>query len=355
MSLDPRALEEAAAHVRPAWTRERERAVGERIAEAQRRRRFGGLLFVACTLALAALALLFVRPTRGATEAGVAPAAATSPAAPLLTTSDGSSVTALSPPTRATLEESSDTRTVVRLAEGGAARFEVTPGRPRTFTVLAGDVTVTVLGTVFTVEREGATARVAVSRGRVRVAWPAGSAELAAGESGVFPREDAPVAPVAPVAAWASPETIDAPPAAAKASASATGSARSGQGVAAEDPAELLRVADEARIAGDGARAVATYRRMLAAFPRDPRAPLASFSMGRVLLEQLGRPREAALAFAAARSGQLAEDALGREIEAWTRAGDAAKARERAEEYLRLYPTGRRAKSVRKTIGISEP
>ena len=349
MSLDPRTLEEAAAHVRPAWTRERERAVGERIAEAQRRRRFGGLLFVACTLALAALAVLVVRPTRGQTHAGVTSASALLPAAPLLVTSDGSSVTALSPATRATLEESSDTRTVVRLAEGGAARFEVTPGRPRTFTVLAGDVTVTVLGTVFTVEREGATARVAVSRGRVRVAWPAGSAELAAGESGVFPREDAPVAPPT------SPQTIDARPAAAKASASATGSARSGQGVAAEDPAELLRVADEARIAGDGARAVATYRRMLVACPRAPRAPLASFSMGRVLLELLGRPREAALAFAAARSGQLAEDALGREIEAWTRAGDAAKARERAEEYLRLYPTGRRAKSVRKAAGISEP
>jgi hypothetical protein len=67
-----------------------------------------------------------------------------------------------------------------------------------------------------------------------------------------------------------------------------------------------------------------------------------------VLLDELGRPREAADAFARARAsgGPLAEDALARQVEAASRAGDMAKGRELAREYLRLFPKGRRAKAV---------
>jgi transmembrane sensor len=86
----------------------------------------------------------------------------------------------------------------------------------------------------------------------------------------------------------------------------------------------------------------------------DPRAGLASFTLGRVLLDELGRPREAADAFARARAagGPLAEDALAREVEATSRAGDTAKSRELARAYQHLYPHGRRAKAVSRFGGL---
>jgi len=50
----------------------------------------------------------------------------------------------------------------------------------------------------------------------------------------------------------------------------------------------------------------------------------AAFTLGRVLLDELGRPSEAVDAFPLARSsgGPLAEDALAREVEALSRAGE---------------------------------
>ena len=66
---------------------------------------------------------------------------------------------------------------------------------------------------------------------------------------------------------------------------------------------------------------------------------------------ELGRPREAAAAFAEARSlapqGPFAEDALAREVEALQKAGASGEARERARDYLRLYPGGRRASAIK--------
>jgi transmembrane sensor len=83
---------------------------------------------------------------------------------------------------------------------------------------------------------------------------------------------------------------------------------------------------------------------------------LAAFTLGRVLLEELGQPNEAAAAFARAEAlaprGALAQDAIAREVEAWSRAGEVSRARARAEEYLRRYPEGRRIRSVRHFGGI---
>jgi hypothetical protein len=73
-----------------------------------------------------------------------------------------------------------------------------------------------------------------------------------------------------------------------------------------------------------------------------------------VLLDELGRPREAADAFARARAagGPLAEDALAREVEATSRAGDTTRSRELAHTYQHLYPSGRRAKAVSRFGGL---
>ena len=50
----------------------------------------------------------------------------------------------------------------------------------------------------------------------------------------------------------------------------------------------------------------------------------------------------------------MAQDALAREVESWSRAGEATLARERAEAYVSLYPKGRRLGAVRRLGGLDE-
>lgn len=116
-------------------------------------------------------------------------------------------------------------------------------------------------------------------------------------------------------------------------------------------PSELLLLADVARLSRHPADAVAPLSRLLREHAGDPRAPLAAFTLGRVLLDELGRPREAAQSFLRVQEldpdGPLSQDALAREVEAWSRAGEGASAHARALQYVQKYPTGRRLRSVR--------
>src|SRR5262249_7654927 len=124
-----------------------------------------------------------------------------------------------------------------------------------------------------------------------------------------------------------------------------------------QDRAEdLLVVADVMRLSHHPEEAVAPLRKVIAEHASDPRAPLAAFTLGRVLLDEPARPREAADAFAdcqrLAPDGALAEDALAREVEAWSSAGDAVAAKLLAERYVRKYPDGHKLRSVRKLGGL---
>jgi transmembrane sensor len=127
-------------------------------------------------------------------------------------------------------------------------------------------------------------------------------------------------------------------------------------GALRDQPEELLVAADVARLSHHPSEAVAPLERLVRDHARDPRAPLAAFTLGRVLLEDLGRPHEAADAFVAvsrlAPDGPLAPDALAREVEAWSRAGETGRARARAEEYLRRFPAGSRVRSVHRYGGL---
>ena len=118
----------------------------------------------------------------------------------------------------------------------------------------------------------------------------------------------------------------------------------------------MLVAADKARISGHVEQAADLLRRLLREHRTDARAPLAAFTLGRMLLMELERPLEAAAAFAEARrlspGGPFAEDALAREVEAFSKAGATTQAHDSAEEYLRLYPEGRRAATVRVMGGI---
>jgi transmembrane sensor len=265
--------------------------------------------------------------------------------------SDGSLAIPLDVASKIEVAEESPTRIGLRLLQGHG-HFEVTPRPQRTFSVRAGDVTVTVVGTVFTVERVADRVGVAVERGTVRVDWGVGVRLLRKGESGWFP----PLVVDAPKVARHVP-SLPAPTSKSLATVHPSGDQPAPALARREQTAEeLLLVADAARLAGHPDEGALALRRLLRDHRTDPRAPLAAFTLGRMLLMELGRPREAAAAFAQVRQlsprGPFAEDALAREVEAWSQAGQSDLARERAQEYLQIYPGGRRTPSVRSMGGI---
>jgi hypothetical protein len=247
---------------------------------------------------------------------------------------DGSRIFREGPSTvlRKRLETSDDVRYEL---ESGTARFEVAPQRSRTFHVQAGPVTVKVVGTRFQLQRLDAVSRVSVTEGHVLVSWHGGSRDLRASEQGTFPPE-----PASP-----------SPPASVPKKASTTRPAATEAG-----PAALFERADRARREGTPALAVTPLRTIVDRYPDDPRATAAAFTLGRLSLDGLNQPRQAAVWFEKARllakGMPLAEDALAREVEAWNAAGDGALARRRAELYRRTYPNGARLKTVLRLGGL---
>jgi len=305
---------------------------------------------------------------------------------------DGSLATLQSPETVLEIVSASDDRIVNQLV-AGSVRFEITKRPSRLFRVQAGETAVEVLGTTFQLDREEARLRVRVTEGRVRVSWPGGRRELATGEAGTFPPADATTppglsssgegrAPVPGAVASRSPSRRPGPKpvpvvareasvavaAPSKNDAEAAPTAGPGPvpgvtGSAGTPPlagaprredalAAMLRQADEARAGGRSVDAASALRAAASGDRTDPRVPLAEFRLGRLLLEDLGKPREAAIAFAHVRelapSSALAPDALAREVQALAASGDVAAARARAREYLAKYPRGSHAVWVRR-------
>lgn len=340
------------------WTPERAELVASRVERrlGQRRR----LTRVGTGLAVAALvvgAFLWWSPREADNT---------------LRLSDGSTATPLVPRTQLVLVADARDRVVVSL-DRGAARFTVTRRPERIFRVEALPVAVEVLGTRFVVERQAETVRVTVEEGRVRILSSSGETQLGVGQSGIFPLApvaEAPpeVSPDAPPKVGPAPEPEPDVPAALAARAATDWRTPAGRGEferaypllvrgsVRDEPKDLLLAADVARLTGHTAQARTYLRQLLDHHAKDARAPLAAFTLGRVLIDQMGWPREAAEAFAKARSlapeGPLAEDALAREVEAWSRAGDAERARTAAEHYLLLYPGGSRLPGVRKHGGL---
>jgi transmembrane sensor len=249
----------------------------------------------------------------------------------------------------------------------GASRYAVVPNPARTFEVHSGSVVVTVVGTEFIVEQRGEVTWVEVLRGKVRVAWGDERALLAAGESGTFPRDSAPPPENAPSAAdepVPPSDEIDRPlsrgPHATQVYRSRV--ARRDYGgayavlsrnpsLAGDTVEELLVAADVARLSNHPSEAVPYLQRIIREHPRDERAPLAAFTLGRTL-GGLGRTEEAMNMFGRMHGtwpkSPLAEDALVRQAEAASKLGDGSAARRIAEQYDRDYPNGRRRSEVRR-------
>ncbi len=275
------------------------------------------------------------------------------------------------------------------LLRQGSAEFSVTPGGPRRWVIEAGLATVEVVGTVFRVNRSQHGVEVSVTHGTVIVRGegvPDHVQRLTAGHSIAVvqkPVAVAPIpvaAPVAPVAAPAPERTLElgeikltAPPEAHAVSmarqtlnapaheAAWRGHLEQGEFATAyaalgdkgllrevmhtDDPQRLLELADVARLSGHPGAAVKPLDRLIALHADSPHAALAAFTLGRVYLDQLKQPADAAKAFEQVIGMHpphaLLADCHTRLVEAYARAGDLESAERAAARYRTLFPTGR--------------
>jgi hypothetical protein len=257
--------------------------------------------------------------------------------------------------------------------ERGRAAISVVPRRGNDWGVDVGPFHVAVKGTRFSLRWEPETERFsfALEHGKVVITSPclAGERALVAGESleascrwQPADRPPAPVAarPVEPVAPEVAPadEPAEAPRVRASERAPAWRKLASAQrygealaaaergGFAAEcrrrDAADLLLLGDVARLAGSPARAAQAYE--AARRKRGGTPDRSAFGLGLVAFDQRHDYRSAAAWFQTylreQPHGALAEQAEGRLMDAWQRAGEAGRAREAARGYLARYPHG---------------
>lgn len=279
----------------------------------------------------------------------------------------------------------------------GAAVFDVKPNGPREWSIEAGLARVSVLGTRFRVVRGLHVVKVEVERGHVLVT----SARLAGGEAHLHagqwvevhdddlehadagasvgdaarfddvsdgspaPSLDAPTNMSSHAANAGSAGPSLAPPSAAlaaewrpfvaKGDYHAAYEALGHEGLVGEtkrasSAADLLVVADVARLSGHPRDAVEPLERLLAEHGGDARAPASAFTLGKIQLDSLGEPARAARAFERAISGglpsALREDAFARRVEAYAKSGNAAQAKSARVAYDESYPTGRHRAAV---------
>ncbi|UJR87148.1 FecR domain-containing protein [Sandaracinus amylolyticus] len=257
--------------------------------------------------------------------------------------------------------------------ERGRARFEVTPGGPRAWTIDCGPVQVRVVGTAFVIDRSEARIRVDVERGRVRVegvAVPDGARVLDAGASIEVdlarPNEPSPPPILAePEIVAVAPPRVREPAARAPSRVwremAERGAHRDAYdalaiegGVAASasraSPDDLLLLADVARLSGHPEDAVPPLERLIGAHPDAPEAPLAAITLGRIELS-LDRPARAARAYERALELGVprvfdAEVRAGLAL-ARARAGDVEGAASAARECLARHPSPPHADALR--------
>ncbi len=241
-----------------------------------------------------------------------------------------------------------DSRSFVTALRRGEVTFDVKPGGKRHWVVEAGELSVEVVGTRFRVERLPEGTKVSVDHGIVMVRGErvaGGSVRLTAGQSFALAPLHAvaelPSATVEPAAARPSGvPAVSVPAAALPAPLPAA---------PAPDPvARELAAADDARRRADVAGAIRHFEAAWSsAAPGDARRGLVALSLAR--LQLAGNPAKAAQILRSSLSDMpsaLREDAQARLVEAESRAGNQAGARQAAEEYRRRFPAGQRSHEV---------
>ena len=279
--------------------------------------------------------------------------------------SDGSTIT-LAPGASLEVKDNDPTR-FLTLLHRGWVRYNIIPGHTRTWEVDTRLCRIIVLGTQFTVNRTPSSVHIAVHRGTVAVYPPTGDqilATLTAGKTYTLrvprlhvPSHLAPRPPFADKTDAHSPEPefvrdrrkkhtgADEPGSNHDARPHTQITRLAGLG-ASDDVNALLNKVDEARLRNMPQKATTLLERILREHPDDPAVSLAALTLGKIRLDTLHRPREAALAFKQAATSKrlptpLREQAYARCVEAFRRAGDVASAQKMSELYRRRFPNGK--------------
>ncbi len=343
--MQPRETGERAKNeISPPWDELRAARVQRRVLEAMREKRpkrapasLRRMVWFAAALSVISLLVAFVVLRRDPE------------ASARLELADGS-FALLEPSARVVPELVSETRIELRQLSG-VASYDVMPKPTRLFVVHVDDARVEVLGTAFRVEKDADSVRVTVSRGRVRVTRGARVVELAAGEQVTLAPETSATASAAPLPDPEPSASVDIVPTSQPTSSAAepTDSSAAPAASSGEHASDLFRRADVARAAGNHAEALRLLRELVQSHPRDGRATLANFTIGRIE-SQRGNAAAAAAAFeacGAAMSGEaLAEAALAR-----ASAGQSAQAKALAAQYRKLFPNGPRNAEMEKLGG----
>ena len=221
----------------------------------------------------------------------------------------------------------------------GSVDCDVEPrGERPPFRVVAGDVTVVVVGTRFTVSRHDANVRVEVARGKVSVTSPSGERFVAVGEvwSSEASGDTASAAP--------QPPPVDVPPPLPVPSPT----------VAPPPSSHVAFVSAQRLEAHDRAAAARGYRSV--ANGKDSWAALALYSLAE--LESARHRTDAALAALDEYQrrfvrGANAEDAAWLRVDVVRAAGRDAAVRAAAEAYVRAFPNGTYVKAANRLAGAA--
>jgi transmembrane sensor len=269
-------------------------------------------------------------------------------------------------------------REVLLELRAGKARFAVAHDRSRPFKIDAGGAEIRVVGTRFELTRSqqagGEQLSVSVSEGVVEVRrsgesevqrlragehWGAflpvakPSATASAGKpASQLNGSDARLEPAAeaPPEAPSEPDNAGEPeldPSEAEAVAASASEPSNGPRAAAMRERAAARVFERANLARRAGRvrdAADAYAELLARFPRDRRAGLSAFELGRIRMDALHDPASAIEALeraaAAGDDASFHEDALARMVVAYDAEGRTAACRKARDRYLARYPNG---------------
>jgi transmembrane sensor len=336
--------------------------VSARLGGPRRARGWVWATAVACTAAAAIIVFARGRGLHGgAGDAQVAASSAwegaqleTAADTVAVTLVDGSSLK-VEPRSRVEVRDRTASAVKLVLARGRIA-CDVTHRDGRSFVVAAGGVEVRVVGTRFSVANEEAEAgrrvEVRVERGIVEVRGADDEiVRVAAGHTW---------SQVTKTEALTQPETgAETPgPGTEPEPAGAAPPAPAGKPHAAARsvhpaPADARALFEQARgqwRAGKMAEAAQTYQTLLATHPRDPRAGLAAFELGRLRMDRLndmpGAVQALEQAVTLAPGAELREDALARLVAAAAAAHDHGRCARARARYLTEYPNGVHRRTV---------
>lgn len=299
--------------------------------------------------------------------------------------------------------QSADANEVLLVLDHGRALFDVEKNPKRKFIVKADSVEVRVIGTRFTVQRDGAQVSVNVERGIVEVRDGESVKRLERGASW----SRTPSAVVGALEAADDEEFVDADDAVEEPTATpgksapvrkrkvkrskkptvvkevvedvpvVTGAPRDvgpgggfGPGpvgdendtlakapdsplppmkAAEPNPADMFAAAMRARSDGKSKEAIVGFQQVCERWPSSAYAPMSAFEWGRLALDTQGDARQAARAFERtlelATSASLIEDALARLTEAYSRF-DVGSCRRAQADYLKRFPGGPHVRAV---------